>query len=48
MVFEITPQPTAQERAALEAALALEIRAEEGASAWADGLLPQRDDELEA
>jgi hypothetical protein len=48
MVFEITPQPSDQERAAIEAALAQETRAEEGASPWADGLLPQRQDEAEA
>jgi hypothetical protein len=45
MVFEITPQPSDQERAAIEAALAQDIRAEEEASRWADGLLPQREDE---
>jgi hypothetical protein len=45
MVFEITPQPSDQERAAIEAALAQDTRAEEEASSWADGLLPQREDE---
>ena len=44
MVFEFTPQPNDQERAAVEAALAQGIRAEEEASPWADGLLPQRED----
>jgi len=41
MVFEITPQPSAEERAAVEAALEVETR-EERASHWADALLPQR------
>jgi hypothetical protein len=45
MVFEITPQPSDQERAAIEAALAQDISAEEEASSWADGVLPRRDDE---
>ena len=48
MVFEITPQPTEQERAAVEAALALGTGEEGRTSAWADALLPARDDELEA
>ena len=48
MVFEITPEPTDEERAAVEAALALEIRTKERSSPWADGLLPQRDGEAEA
>jgi hypothetical protein len=48
MVFEITPQPSDQERAAIEAALAQETRAEEEASPWAGGLLPRREDEPEA
>jgi hypothetical protein len=48
MVFEITPEPSDEERAAVEAALALEIRTNEGSSAWADSLLPQRDGEAEA
>jgi hypothetical protein len=48
MVFEITPQPSDQERAAVEAALAQETPAEEEASPWADALLPRREDEPEA
>ena len=41
MDLEITPQPSDQERAAIEAALVQE--AQEGrSSAWADALLPAR------
>jgi hypothetical protein len=47
MILEISPQPSDQERAAIEAALAQERREEE-ASPWADELLPQREDGLEA
>jgi hypothetical protein len=42
MDFQVTPEPSDQERAAIEAALAGEAQ-EEGASAWADALLPDRD-----
>ena len=41
MDIEITPRPSDQERAALEAALAQETR-EGQASPWADELLPRR------
>jgi hypothetical protein len=44
MILEITPQPSDQERAAIEAALEEETR-DGKASPWADELLPQRDDE---
>jgi hypothetical protein len=47
MILEIWPQPSDQERAAIEAALAEASRDEE-ASPWADELLPQREDGLEA
>ncbi|HVA31130.1 MAG TPA: hypothetical protein VMU58_07655 [Gaiellaceae bacterium] len=47
MGFEITPPPSDQERAAIEAALVEEIR-EEQASPWADGVLPGRSDRDEA
>jgi hypothetical protein len=43
MNLEVTPQPSDQERAAIEAALVQE-RQEERSSAWADALLPRRDD----
>jgi hypothetical protein len=46
MILEIWPQPSDQERAAIEAALAQER--DEEASPWADELLPQREDGLEA
>jgi hypothetical protein len=46
MKFEVTPQPSDQERAAIEAALVQETK-EERSSAWADALLPQRQDELD-
>jgi hypothetical protein len=46
MNLEITPQPSDQERAAIEAALGQEAL-DERPSAWADLLLPQREDELE-
>jgi len=46
MNLEITPQPSDQERAAIEAALGQEAH-EERPSAWADLLLPQREGELE-
>ena len=41
MNLEITPEPSDDERAAIEAALADEVR-EERASVWADLLLPER------
>jgi hypothetical protein len=44
MNFEITPQPSDQERAAIEAALVQDVQ-EERTSAWADALLPGRDDQ---
>src|SRR4029077_850146 len=47
MILEISPQPSDQERAAHEAALAPEAQDEE-ASPWADELLPQREDGPEA
>jgi hypothetical protein len=47
MILEITPQPSDQERAAIEAALAQETQDREP-SPWADELLPQRDDSLDA
>jgi hypothetical protein len=46
MDFEITPQPTEAERAAIEAALRKEVQSERS-SAWADALLPQRADDPE-
>jgi hypothetical protein len=46
MDFEITPQPSDQERAAIEAALGRETQ-EKPTSAWADALLPGREDELD-
>jgi hypothetical protein len=51
MNLEITPQPSDQERAAIEAALEQEPHEQRAsvweASAWADLLLPQRDDHPE-
>jgi hypothetical protein len=47
MILEISPPPSEQERAAIEAALAQESRVEV-ASPWADELLPQREDGFEA
>jgi hypothetical protein len=46
MNLEITPQPSDQERAAIEAALGQEPH-EPRASVWADLLLPQREDDPE-
>jgi hypothetical protein len=46
MDFEVTPQPSDQERAAIDAALVQEEQ-EERSSAWADALLPRRDDHPE-
>jgi hypothetical protein len=46
MDFEVTPQPSDEERAAIEAALVQETQ-EERSSAWADALLPGRTDEPE-
>lgn len=45
MGLEITPQPSKQERAAIEAALVQEAQ-EAHTSAWADRLLPQSADRL--
>ena len=46
MELQITPQPSEDERAAIEAALADD--AQDGrASAWASLVLPQRDDQPE-
>jgi hypothetical protein len=42
MKLEITPEPSEDERAAIEAALAQE--AEKPASAWPEAILPGRDD----
>jgi hypothetical protein len=51
MHLEITPQPSDQERAAIEAALEQEPHQQMAsvwrASPWADLLLPQRDDDPE-
>jgi hypothetical protein len=44
MDFEVTPQPSDQERAAIEAALVQEAQ-ERRSSAWAESLLPRRDDD---
>ena len=44
MNLEITPPPSEHERAAIEAAIAQEAE-ETASSAWADALLPQRQDE---
>ena len=46
MNLEITPEPSDRERAAIEAALVQEAE-EDKVSAWAGGILPQREDELE-
>ncbi len=46
MKLVITPQPNVEERAAIEAALGQEAH-EERPSAWAERLLPQREEELE-
>jgi hypothetical protein len=43
MDFEITPQPSDEERAAIEAALREEVPSERS-SAWPDALLPPRED----
>jgi hypothetical protein len=42
MKLEITPQPSEEERAAIEAALAEDVG--ERSSPWADALLPPRED----
>ena len=42
MKLEITPQPSEEERAAIEAALAEETG--DSSSSWADALLPMHDD----
>lgn len=48
MDLEITPAPTEQERAAIEAALAADAREERELPApWAQELLPRREDDLE-
>ena len=44
MELEITPQPSEEERAAIEAALGQEAH-EERSSAWAELLLPEREDD---
>jgi hypothetical protein len=44
MDLEITPQPSDQERAAIEAALVHDTQ-EKPTSAWADALLPGREDQ---
>jgi hypothetical protein len=46
VALEITPQPTEDERAAIEAALAADAQ-EERPSLWAQELLPRREDEPE-
>jgi hypothetical protein len=46
MDLEITPEPSDQDRAAIEAALGQEGH-EERSSAWADLLLPGREDDPE-
>ena len=46
MKLEITPQPSEEERAAIEAALGQDAR-EGRSSAWAERLLPRREDEPE-
>jgi hypothetical protein len=46
MDFEITPQPSDEERAAIEAALR-EDALSERSSAWPDRLLPSREDASE-
>ena len=49
MGLEITPPPTEQERAAIEAALAADAREkQEPHSAWAEELLPRREDDLQS
>jgi hypothetical protein len=46
--LEITPAPTEQERAAIEAAIAADAREERELPApWAQELLPRREDDLE-
>jgi hypothetical protein len=45
MKLEITPQPSEEERAAIETALGQDVR-KERSSAWAELLLPKREDEL--
>jgi hypothetical protein len=46
MDLEITPQPSEEERAAIEAALEDDVR-EERSSPWAERLLRGREDPLE-
>jgi len=46
MALEITPQPTEDERAAIEAALAADSE-DEAPSPWAQELLPRREDDPE-
>jgi len=46
MKLEIKPQPSEEERAAIEVALGQDIR-KERSSPWAERLLPKREDELE-
>ncbi len=45
MDFEITPEPTDEEREAILAALAEDEDEPETRSAWAEALLPARSDE---
>jgi hypothetical protein len=43
--YEITPEPTEEERAAIAEALAAEQVERRRSSSWADALLPRRDGE---
>lgn len=45
MSVRITPEPAAEERKAILAALAAEKAEQPGVSEWASALLPARDDE---
>jgi hypothetical protein len=47
MALQITPQPTEDERAAIEAALAADAQEEQRPSSWAQELLPHREDDVE-
>ena len=46
MELEIKPQPSEEERAAIEVALGQDVH-KARSSAWAELLLPKREDELE-
>lgn len=48
MELEISPEPDEQTRRAIVAALAAEDSEHHGASAWAEQLLPRREDEPDA